>query len=150
MLVQQLGEFEERHHDATHRVIVKAADLTVLATATAQTIQLLPVKAGTVWTFCSDKLVTPFQDASDSGFNTCAATIGDGGAVARGMASQELNVNGTEVLYKANPNTLPYAYLVDDTIDLVVGSQTGKALNDIDVGELHIYLKLANLNSIQV
>lgn len=126
------------------------SDLTQEVVNTAQTIALMSVIAGSVLWNAATRLVTPFQDASDAAFNTCEATVGDGGSVARAIASQELNINGTEVLFKANANTLPYAYLVADTIDLVVGSMAAKALSDIDVGELHIYLRLSNLPDIQV
>lgn len=143
-----LGEFEERHHGANRLIIITHEDLTEGTANTAQTIAIANVKPGTKWSVCDTELVTPFKDASDAAFNTTAITIGDGGDVDRGMASQELNENGTEVRYKSNPNTLPYTYLVADTIDLIVGSMAAKALADIDVGELRIYLKLSNIPEI--
>jgi len=150
MKVQRLGEYEERRHRATHRVILTHADLTEATANTAQTIALLTVTAGTVLHSCFTRLVTAFADASDAAFNATAITIGDGGDVDRAITSQELNVNGTEVLFKANANTLPYAYLAGDTIDIVVGSMSAKSLVDIDTGELQIYLAVSDLTDIQL
>lgn len=173
-------EEQAANHGANVRVEVTHADLTEAATNTAQTLALLNVDAKMAVRLVKAVLVTPFQDASDAGFNTCAATVGDGSDVDRLLASMELNVNGTEVLLKPGPastnlaavstadgsdaattqalaNALKAAfnlvvaalnagnghvYTAADTVDLVVNSMSGKALVDIDVGELHLYFQV--------
>ncbi|HEV8383760.1 MAG TPA: hypothetical protein VGQ11_02730 [Candidatus Acidoferrales bacterium] len=125
----------------THLVVLTHPDLTQATLAAAQTIALLNVKAGdSVWR-CLVVLKTPFKNSADAAFNTTAAVIGDGGDTARFLASQELNENGTEVIYGVNPAAkAPFVYTVDDTIDIVVSSMAAKALVDLDTGELHVYL----------
>lgn len=131
--------------------LVDHEDLTETAAATAQTIALRNVKVGDVVSACAMKLITPFKDASDAAFNTCASTVGDDGSAARFLTSTEINVNGSEVLAKATANaadTLPYAYLADNTVDLVVGSMSGKSLVNIDTGVLAIFLRVTSLGDL--
>lgn len=133
----------------TYHVKLTHADLTEETVNTAQVIEILTVEQGTVVQSVAYNLPVPFQDASDAAFNTTAITIGDGNSAARFMASKELNVNGSEVLawVTANDvNTLPYAYLAADTIDVTVGSMAAKALNDIDTGEIDILINAVNID----
>lgn len=124
-----------------HHFVIEHGDLTETATATAQVIPLISLLAGDAVTRCFTKLETALADASDAAFNDAAITVGDGGDVDRYLASQQLNVNGTEVLLKDGTGTA-YMYLVDDTVDLTVNSMTAKALNDIDVGKLHVWIEV--------
>ena len=69
------------------------------------------------------------------------------GSANRFLASQELNSNGTEVLSKAGTGTLQ-AYNAADTLLATFGSQTGKALSDIDAGEVHIFVEIIDLRKL--
>lgn len=126
-------------------IVVTHADLTETTANTAQTIALVSVKAGEVWEVLGTHVKTAFKDASDTAFNTTAIEIGDGSDTDRLLASQELNVNGTEVLNKAGVG--PYAFNADDTIDLTVGSMSAKSLSNIDTGELHIFLRVFDMTA---
>ena len=146
----------------THRARVTCDNLTETATATAQVIPLLAVKAGTFVDRIAMVLVTPLSDASDAAFNDVKLTVGDGTDADRFFASNtagtgiQLALAGTEVIYHINPvaastaglATAPFMYTADDTVDATFGSMTGKALNDIDVGIVDIYIRAVALNEL--
>ena len=134
----------------THRVKLTHADLTEATANTAQTIQILSVAIGDVVQDAAYKLVTKYEDASDNAFNVTSIVVGDGGSTSRYIPSKELNVNGTEIVNwatSAATNTLPYAYLAADTIDVIFTSMAAKALVDIDAGEVHIFLKVGKTSA---
>ena len=132
----------------THKVIITHSDLTTATANTAQTIELLSVAAGDVVNTAAVKVVTAFSDASDTAYNTTTLIVGDDGTTNRFVTSQELNVNGTEVLYKAATNTAPHAYTAANTVDAVFGSMAAKSLSDIDAGEVHVFLGVNKLLSL--
>ena len=132
----------------THKVIITHDDLTTATANTAQTIELLSVAAGDVVNTAAVKVVTAFSDASDTAYNTTTLIVGDDGTTNRFVTSQELNVNGTEVLYKAATNTAPHAYTAANTVDAVFGSMAAKSLSDIDAGEVHVFLGVNKLLSL--
>lgn len=150
MKVYNLSLEEQAASGYNKKVVITHADLTESTVNTAQTIELFSVPAYTVVDSCAFKLVTPFEDASDNALNTTTLIVGDGGSTARFSPSKELNVNGTEILAWATANatdTLPYAYVSADTIDAIFGSMADKALSDVDVGEVHIYLGVRTLDA---
>ena len=132
----------------THKVIITHDDLTTATANTAQIIELLSVAAGDVVNTAAVKVVTAFSDASDTAYNTTTLIVGDDGTTNRFVTSQELNVNGTEVLYKAATNTAPHAYTAANTVDAVFGSMAAKSLSDIDAGEVHVFLGVNKLLSL--
>ena len=129
----------------THKVIVTFNDLTLTTADADQTLELLSVPAGTLVEKAAIKLVTPFEDLSDTAFNDTQVQLGDGGDTDRFVTATQVNDNGTEVYYKSHANTTAYAYTSADTIDLLVESMAAKALNDFDAGELHVYLSVVEL-----
>jgi hypothetical protein len=132
----------------THKAIVTHVDLTESTADTDQTIALLSVVAGDVVEKAAYKLVTAFSDASDSALNDTKVQVGDGTDTDEYIAATQVNVNGTEVLFAANVNTVPFAYTAADTVDLLVESMTAKSLSNIDAGEIHIYLAVTKLSSL--
>ena len=132
----------------THKAIVSHVDLTEATADTDQTIALLSVAAGDVVEKAAIKLVTPFKDASDSAFNDTKVQVGDGTDTDEYVAATQVNENGTEVLFAANVNTVPFAYTAADTVDLLVESMTAKSLSELDAGEIHIYLAVTKLSSL--
>lgn len=132
----------------THKVVITHEDLTQATANTAQTIEILSVAAGDVVRSAAVKLVTAFSDASDTAFNSTTLIVGDDGSTNRFVTSQELNVNGSEVLYKAHANTAPHAYTAANTVDAVFGSMAAKSLSDIDAGEVHIFLGVNKLTAL--
>jgi len=129
------------NNGATHVAELTHADLTEASADTAQTIALLTV-ADKMSVECTHTVLkTAFQDASDAAFDTTAITVGDGNDVDELLTSQELNVNGTEVNQKTGTG-VTHDYAAADTVDVVFGSMSPKALNDIDAGEVDIYLRV--------
>lgn len=148
MRIEQLAS-EEQRSSYTQRIILTHEDITESAANTAQTIAIMTVLAGQALLGAALKLVTPFKDASDNAFNSTTIKVGDGIDDDRAINSQQANENGTEVLYGVNdPAKLPYVYLADDTIDIIFGSMAAKALSDIDVGEVHILLAIADVTKV--
>jgi hypothetical protein len=129
---------------ATHEVIITHADLTESTANTSQVIAIKDALVGDLVSCVGMKLVTPFKDASDTAFNSNTVQVGDDGSANRFLASTQVNENGTEILFLAGTGT-SYAYLADNTIDITVGSMSGKSLSDIDVGELRLLLKVIEL-----
>jgi hypothetical protein len=132
----------------THKAIVTHVDLTESTADTDQTIALLSVVAGDVVQKAAFQLVTAFKDASDAAFNDTQVQVGDGNDTDEYIAATQVNENGTEVLFAANVNTVPFAYTAADTVDLLVESMTAKSLSDLDAGEIHIYLAVTKLTSL--
>ncbi len=142
MTLKKLSHEESTANDgATHIAELTHADLTETGANTAQTIALVTV-ADKMSVECTHMvLVTAFQDASDAAFNTTAITVGDGNDVDELLTSTELNVNGTEVNQKTG-TAVTHDYAAADTVDVVFNSMSPKALNDIDTGKVHIYLRV--------
>jgi hypothetical protein len=132
----------------THKAIVTHVDLTESTADTDQTIALLSVVAGDVVQKAAFQLVTAFKDASDAAFNDTQVQVGDGNDTDEYIAATQVNENGTEVLFAANVNTVPFAYTAADTVDLLVESMTAKSLSNLDAGEIHIYLAVTKLTSL--
>jgi hypothetical protein len=133
----------------THKAIVTHVDITESTADTDQTIALLSVAAGDVVDKAAYKLVTAFSDASDAALNDTKVQVGDGADTDRFIAAAQVNANdASEVFYKANANTTPYAYTAADTVDLLVESMTAKSLSDLDAGEIHVYLAVTKLSDL--
>jgi len=132
----------------THKVVVTHTDITESAADTDQTIALLSVAAGDVVEKAAYKLVTAFSDASDAAFNDTKVQVGDGTDTDEYIAATQVNLNGNEVLFAANVNTVPFAYTAADTVDLLVESMSAKSLSNLDAGEIHIYLAVTKLSAI--
>jgi hypothetical protein len=137
----------------THKVILDHNDLT--DTDDAQTINLIPVVAGTVVKAAATNLTAVF-DSSDALTITTTVKIGHNDTTADDdafIASQELNPSGTEVFYKVNPSATPFVF-VDGTaaspkyIQAAFACTTGDSLADHNTGELEVFLHIANVNAL--
>jgi hypothetical protein len=135
---------------ATHIAAIKCTDLasfTATASTPTGTLELFDVEDGDVVSVIGSRLKTAFSDASDGAFNSTLIQVGDGGSVARFLVSQEVNLNGTEILAKEGV-AAGYAYTGADTVDIKFTSTAGKALSDLDAGEVHIYFRIAKLGKV--
>ena len=136
----------------THKVIITHEDLT--DADDAQTINLLPVVAGTAVKSAATRLVSVF-DSSDAATITTTVEIGHDDTTADPNAfitSQELNPSGTEVFYKVNPSTTPHAFVAGTVaspkyIQAAFACTTGDSLADHNTGELEVFLEIVDLNS---
>jgi len=138
MTVEQLGIEEMAATGATHKVVVTHADLTEAAVSTAQTLAPIVVAALTSWQTLFGLVRVPFENTADADLVSVAATMGDGGDVARFLASQEMCVNGTEVCMKVGTGTT-LQYIAADTVDIVFTPTSGKALSSLNKGEAWFY-----------
>jgi hypothetical protein len=147
----------------THKVKITYADLTLLA-ATSDTTVTIPIypepsaalvgvngPAGMCCRKAAVLLDTAF-DASDASINSLLLEIGDGGSTARFFPQTEMAVDGTEVLYfESKATTMPYAYLVADTIDVkfTVAGGGSPTIDELTSGVLYIFLAIVNLNELK-
>jgi hypothetical protein len=137
----------------THKVILDHNDLT--DTDAAQTINLIPVVAGTVVKSAATRLVSVF-DSSDAATITTTVEIGHDDTTADAdefITSQELNPSGTEVFYKVNPSTTPYVMEAGTTaspkyIQAAFACTSGDSLADHNTGELEVFLEIVNVNDL--
>jgi len=137
----------------THKVILDHNDLT--DTDAAQTINLIPVVAGTVVKSAATRLVSVF-DSSDALTITTTVEIGHNDTTADPnafIASQELNPSGDEVFYRVNPSTTPHAFLEGTAaspkyIQAAFACTAGDSLADHNVGELEVFLEIVNVNDL--
>ncbi len=150
MKVKKLSALETAENGGFNTLIeITHADLTTSVVSTAQTLQALTLAAGDVILDVAHILETAFQNTADAAFLACPFTVGDDGSATRFMSSTEINVNGTEILYKAGTQTAGYAYLVADTLDVIFTPTTGKALSDLDAGKLYLLVKIVNLAALK-
>lgn len=130
----------------TWAIEVTADDLTESTANTAQTLTTtIPIAAGDFCVSAGHYLTTPFKDASDSAFNTDTASIGDSvGGVATIYAALEMNVNGTEVLYKhvACSSTALSGFTSAAYVTVTFNSMSAKSLVNIDTGLVVFFIQL--------
>jgi hypothetical protein len=137
----------------THKVILDHNDLT--DTDAAQTINLIPVTAGTVVKSAATRLVTAF-DSSDAATTSTTVEIGHNDTTDDAdafIASQQVNTSGTPVSYKVNPAATPFAFVAGTAaspkyIQAAVGCTAGDSLADHNAGELEIFLHIADVVSL--
>ncbi len=137
----------------THKVVLDHTDLT--DTDAAQTINLIPVVAGTAVKSAATRLVSVF-DSSDAATITTTVEIGHNDTTADPNAfitSQELNPSGDEVFYKVNPSTTPHAFLEGTAaspkyIQAAFACTSGDSLADHNTGELEVFLEIVNVNDL--
>ena len=138
----------------THLITVDHVDLTTTTAATAQTIDLLDLPVGTVVNKVAYKLVTAFEDASDSAYNDTDFSVGETGDVDEFIDETEVNKNGTEISYSAGFTftdaacTLPRAYTSASKLTATFAGMTAKSLSDLDAGEIHVYASVTELADI--
>jgi len=131
----------------THRIELTHADLTQTAANTAQVISLITLAIGMMVLRVATRMTIAFQDVSDNAFNSTAITIGDTGTANLFLASQELNVNGTEVYNKAGTMTAK-AYDSTDALNITFNSMSAKSLSNIDVGAITVFAEIVDLKQL--
>ena len=137
----------------THKVILDHNDL--VDTDDAQTINLIPVVAGTVVKAAATNMTSVF-DSSDADTITTTVKIGHDDTTADDDAfitSQELNPSGTEVFYKVNPAATPFVFVAGTAaspkyIQAAFACTTGDSLAAHNTGELEVFLHIANVNAL--
>lgn len=130
------------------RFVIDHTDLTQATDNTTQVISLITLPANSVIKSAATFLKTPFQLVGTAAYNNNVLIVGDAGDTDRCIASQQLNVNGTEVLAKAQASTIPFAYVAATDITATFASMASFDLLELDAGEIHIFLEVAQLDTL--
>ena len=142
------AEEERASGGMTHAASLYAADLTETTNNKAQTFTGPITRQGSHVHMGGMYNVTPLKDASDAAFNSCKGEIGDGTDPNRHGGQWELNEKGTEIL--ADVDHSPYVYVKAGAIVITINSMAGKALNNIDVGEVVFLIAMHELADVEL
>ena len=148
MTTNAFRSLHESPRGYNYRFVIDHTDLTTSADNTAQDITLITLPANSVVKSAATYLKTPFEKTGTAAYNSNALIVGDSGDTDRIIASQQLNVNGTEILAKAHASTTPFAYVAATPIVANFASMAAYDLAELDAGEVHIYLEVAQLDTL--
>ena len=87
-------------------------------------------------------LTTPFQDASDSAFNSDTISFGDTTTATRFINASESNLNGTEVLNVVPGAVTNAIYTAAGQLQLTLNTTANKTVSDLDVGQAYILVEI--------
>lgn len=133
----------------SYRFVIDHTDLTEATDNTAQNITLITLPAFSVVKSAATYLKTPFQKTGTSAYNNNVLIVGDAGNDDRFITSQQVNVNGTEVLAQAHASTTPHAYATATAVVANFASMASYDLAELDAGEVHIFLEVAQLDTLK-
>ena len=148
MTTNAFRSLHESPRGFNYRFVIDHTDLTTSADNTAQDITLITLPAYSVVKSAATYLKTPFQKTGTAAYNNNVLIVGDAGNDDRFIASQQINVNGTTVLAQAQASTTPYAYEAATAVVANFASMAAYDLLELDAGEVHIYLEVAELASL--
>ena len=139
----ELAALEKASMDFTHQWIISANDLTQTAVATAQSF-LVAIPTGANINEVELRLIIPFQNTGDAAFNSDTVSVGDTALATRWVSAVECNQNGAFITVPQFSNTLGGPYAASQNLVVTVNSMAAKALNNINRGELHVFVQLLN------
>jgi hypothetical protein len=148
MTTNAFRSLHESPRGYNYRFVIDHPDLTTTANATAQDITLITLPANSVVKSAATFLRTAFADTADNAYDLTTLIVGDAGNDDRYITSQELNVNGTEITAQAHASTTPHAYATATAVVAKFTPKTGKNLAALNAGEVHIFLEVAQLDSL--
>jgi len=149
MTTNAFRSLHESPRGYNYRFVIDHTDLTTSADNTAQDITLITLPANSVVKSAATYLKTPFKLVGTTAYDNNVLIVGDSGDTARFIASQQVNENGTEVLAKAQDVTkVPHAYATATAVVAKFASMAAYSLADLDAGEVHIFLEVAQLDSL--
>jgi len=148
MTTNAFRSLHESPRGFNYRFVVDHTDLTQGTDNTAQDITLITLPANSVVKSAATYLKTPFELVGTSAYNSNTVIVGDATDDDRFIASQQINVNGTKVLAKAHASTTPFAYVASTAVVAKFASMASYDLLELNAGEIHIYLEVAQLDSL--
>ena len=148
MTTNAFRSLHESPRGFNYRFVIDHTDLTTSADNTAQNITLITLPAFSVVKSAATYLKTPFQKTGTSAYNSNVLIVGDAGNDDRFIASQQINVNGTEVLAQAHASTTPHAYVAATAVVAKFASMASYDLLELDAGEIHIFLEVVQLDTL--
>ncbi len=119
-------------HNAVTRIT--PSDLTETTAATAQTLTVA-VKDQSI-KLVGFRQAKPLSDKSDSAFDDISLKVGDGGDDDRFLAATQ--VGSSQTAKKGNGTDTTHFFAGADTLDIVLTPEAGKALADVDDGDLEL------------
>jgi len=131
-----------------YRFVITPSDLTETTDNTAQDITLVTLPAYSVVKSAATYLKTPFKQSDDASYNSNTVIVGDAADDNRYIASQQINENGSEVLAQAQASTTPFANTAATAVVAKFASMASYSLADLDTGEIHIFLEVAQLDTL--
>ncbi len=147
MTTNAFRSLHESPRGYNYRFVITHEDLTQSTDNTAQDITLITLPVNSVIKSAATYLKTPFKQSDDGSYNSNVLIVGDAGDTDRCIASQQLNENGTEIVAKAH-NALPFAFTAATEIKANFAAMASYSLADLDTGEVHIFLEVAQLDSL--
>lgn len=128
-----------------------ANDLTTTTADTAQTFTLATLKSGDIVYRVAYRMKTAFKDASDAAFVSMTFSVGQTGTTTTWIGATQVNELGTEVFTAASTAVAPIVYTSANTITATFGGTltSGKNVNDIDIGELEVFVELARTSVLE-
>jgi hypothetical protein len=148
MTTNAFRSLHESPRGFNYRFVITHEDLTESADNTAQDITLITLPAFSVVKSAATYLKTPFQLVGTTAYNSNTVIVGDSADDNRYIASQQINVNGTEVLAQAQASTTPFANVAATAVVAKFASMASYDLLELDAGEIHIFLEVAELDSL--
>ena len=148
MTTNAFRSLHESPRGYNYRFVIDHTDLTNSTDAAVQDITLITLPANSVVKSAATYLKTPFQLTGTAAYSSNVLIVGDSGDTDRIIASQQLNVNGTEITAKAHASTTPFAYVAATAIVANFASMAAYDLAELDAGEVHIYLEVAQLDTL--
>jgi len=129
-----------------YRFVIDHTDLTESTDNTAQDITLVTLPANSVVRGTAVYLKTPFELVGTTAYNSNTLSIGDSGSATRYVNAQQINVNGSEVL--ANATNTTNAYVAATAVVARFASMASYDLAELNAGEVHIFLNVAQLDTL--
>ena len=148
MTTNAFRRLHESPRGFNYRFVITHEDLTESTYNTAQDITLITLPAYSVVKSAATYLKTPFEQAGDASYNSNTVIVGDAADDNRYIASQQINLNGTEILAQAQASTTPFANVAATAVVAKFASMASYSLADLDAGEIHIFLEVAELDSL--
>ena len=148
MTTNAFRSLHESPRGFNYRFVITHEDLTESTDNTAQDITLITLPAYSVVKSAATYLKTPFQLVGTTAYNSNTVIVGDSADDNRYIASQQINLNGTEILAQAQASTTPFANVAATAVVAKFASMASYSLADLDAGEIHIFLEVAELDSL--
>ena len=147
MTFKELALQEKSALDVTHQGVITANDLTQPTAAAAQSFNLAALPVGCVITAVWLRLITPFQKGGaspDAAFNATTVDVGDTGSATRFAAAQQVNANGAFITAPQFSATQGGPYAASQFLTVNVNSMAAKSLVNLNIGELHVLVKIVD------
>lgn len=142
--VRPLGIEEMAAYGATHVMTVDYDDLSAGDDGGGETVEVATVAANVGVEVVALVVKVPFTDsATSSPLTNCSVTVGDGTAENKYVAPIETCTNNTASFARFAWGTgTQKVYTAADTIDVVFSPDTNAGLDELDAGQLQVFLRI--------